>query len=347
MGPLPGTWGLAVANVPSQPTQRPRRPSTLAGVIGIFGVAAGLGAVLGLIVTIIEWREEVAQAHWPVVTAVVQSSSVDSYRTSKQGTVWRLRCHVRYAADWAEHTATLSSRSVQSDADITAMRLWAAQHRRDTSVDVRYDPDQPSHIVFATDDVPGAGPRTGTNVTITLAAATICALCLAFARHFGARQAGASNAPGSQSWPGSQQATPGTRIVMGVIFAACGVLPIVLGTYSALHATHPLTSADFIFAPIALVFVIAGALVALPPRDDATHRLLATLLLTFFAATFDWVAFGPGERHFSGGIGLGIGGVGFSPGETFGRTVFGIVAVLIDVWAIAMWVGQIRAWLRP
>jgi len=335
--------GFAMANVPSLPTQQPRRPTTLAGLVGFIGLGAGLAALFGLVVTIVEWRDEVAQARWPIATAIVQSSSVDSHRTPKGGVVWRLRSRVRYTAGGAEHVATLASSSVQSEADIAAMQAWADQHGRDTSLDVRYDPAQPGHVVFATDDVPGAGPRTRTNVTITLVAATLCVLCLAFARHFGAQQGTATT---SQQPSPVQQPSPGARIALGVLFAACGVLPIGLGTYSALHATHPLTTADLIFAPIALIFVIGGVLVALPPRDDATHRLLATLLLTFFAATFDWVAFGPGERHFSGSIGLGIGGFGFRPGETFGRTVFGIAAVLIDVWAIAMWGGQIRAWLR-
>jgi len=334
--------GFAMANIPSLPAQQPRRPTALVGIAAFVGLGAGLAALFALVVTIFQWREEVAQAHWPVVTALVQSSSVESYPTSKQGIVWRLRCQVRYTAGGAAHAAKLDSRSVQSDADIAAMQAWAEQHGRDTPLDVRYDPSQPAHVVFATDDVPGAGPRTGSNVTITLVAATLCVLCLAYARHFGARQAGVPQAIA----PASQQPSPGTRIALGVLFSACGVLPIALGTYSAWHATHPLTSADFIFAPIALIFVIGGVLVALPPRDDATHRLLATLLLTFFAATFDWVAFGPGERHFSGGIGFGIGGFGFNPGETSGRAVFGIGAVLIDVWAIAMWIGQIRAWLR-
>jgi hypothetical protein len=70
--------------------------------------------------------------------------------------------------------------------------------------------------------------------------------------------------------------------------------------------------------------------------------LLATLLVTCFALTFDWVAFGPGERKFSGSFSFGIAATGFQPGELFGRASFGVGAVVLDIWAIAMWIGQCR-----
>ena len=61
-------------------------------------------------------------------------------------------------------------------------------------------------------------------------------------------------------------------------------------------------------------------------------------MITFFALTFDWVAFGPGERHFTGSAG----GIGFIPGEMMGRILFGLVAVVLDICAIAIWVGLFR-----
>jgi hypothetical protein len=56
-------------------------------------------------------------------------------------------------------------------------------------------------------------------------------------------------------------------------------------------------------APAGLMFVFAGILIALPPEYTKWRNLLATLVITCFAVTFDWVAFGPGERRFTGSIG--------------------------------------------
>jgi len=63
--------------------------------------------------------------------------------------------------------------------------------------------------------------------------------------------------------------------------------------------------------------------------------------VTTFALTLDWVAFGPGTRRFGGGISY-IVNIGFSPSEFFGRVVFGIAAVCLDITAAVMWVGLIR-----
>jgi hypothetical protein len=94
---------------------------------------------------------------------------------------------------------------------------------------------------------------------------------------------------------------------------------------------------------IALMFLLAGIYVGLPPQYRKMRNLLAALVVTFLAQAFDWVAFGPGERHFTGSIG----GIGFIPSETMGRVAFGIFAVVIDLCAIAMWVGQYRQIFRP
>jgi len=59
------------------------------------------------------------------------------------------------------------------------------------------------------------------------------------------------------------------------------------------------------------------------------------------------VAFGPGERKFSGGISFGVIGTGFQPGELFGRTVFGFFAVILDIMAILVWFDKYRRLSSP
>ena len=103
---------------------------------------------------------------------------------------------------------------------------------------------------------------------------------------------------------------------------------------------------------VGLVFTAGGAAVMLRGAagipDDArdlpagtprwlqiVYWLMAVLIAVGLAATGTWVAFGPGERHFT------VGGIISGPiGNDFGRTVFGFGAVLS--WLIAaafLWNG--------
>src|ERR1700748_1713995 len=85
------------------------------------------------------------------------------------------------------------------------------------------------------------------------------------------------------------------------------------------------------------MFVFAGMYMSLP-AESKWRSLLATLVVTCFALTFDWVAFGPGERKFTGDI------MGFRwiSGELFGRVAFVFFAILLDIFAAAMWIGEFR-----
>jgi hypothetical protein len=314
----------------------PRR-TTLAGAVGLFGLFAGLCTVFALIATMVDWREESAQARWPVVSASIERAEISPHQVSQSnggGTVWQLRYRVRYEAE-GERVATLTSRSVRSDEEVAKLRAWAARYRRGGDIDIRYDPSHPARAVFASADVPGTGPRTGTDLQLLMIAATACVGLLALARHLRAKEA---SAPASDAG----NLTPRGRLAVGLAVAAMGFLEIGLNVHAALHATHPLASEDFIGAFASMIFVFGGALLALPPERAGLQRLIGTLLVTTFALTLDWVAFGPGPRRFGGGISSGIIGIGFQPGEIFGRSVFGIGAVILDIVAAVMWVRLIR-----
>ncbi len=57
----------------------------------------------------------------------------------------------------------------------------------------------------------------------------------------------------------------------------------------------------------------------------------------------NWVAFGPGERQFSGGLSLGFFTVSQQSSELSGRIAFGIGAVLLDVLIVAIVVRGYRS----
>ena len=310
----------AVLSSPAVGDSVTQRHTTFAGAVGLFGLFAGLCAIFALVVTLFEWRVEHAQAQWPLASARIEHAELT--------TTGALRFRVSHDAG----VATLSSHSTNDARELAAMRVWLEQHRRGGHIDVRYDPAQPKHAVFASPDVPNAGPRTPTNALFSAVAAIACIVLLALARFLGAREpADAATRPLS----------PQAKVYVGAACAAMGLLTLALGTHAALNVPHA-TGDDFMYAPAALVFVFAGVLLALPPERAALTRLFGALLITCFAVTFDWVAFGPGERHFAGGLSLGGVGIGARPGELFGRAMFGVGAVMFDIVAVVLWVRLLR-----
>ena len=310
------------------------RHTTLAGAAGLFGLFAGLCAIFALVVTLFVWRAERAQAQWPLVSARIERAELVEHVESNGGTSWALRYRVRYDADWQEHAASLSSRSTSNASELAAMRAWLEQHRRGGRIDVRYDPAQPGHAVFASPNVPNSGSRMATNAAFIAGAAAACIILLTLARFLAAREpADAATRPLS----------PRAKLYVGAACAAMGLLTLAIGTHAALTARHAPAADDFMYAPAALAFVFAGGLLALPPERKRLMQLFGALLLTSFAVTFDWIAFGPGERHFSGGISLGGLGIGARPGELLGRAMFGVGAVVFDVVAAVLWLRMLRA----
>ena len=299
------------------------RHTTLAGAVGLFGLFAGLCAIFAMAVTLFQWRAEDAQAQWPLTTGRIEHADLGAHA---------LRYRVRYDADWQERVATVSSHSTNDALELAAMSAWLAQHRPGDRIAVRYDPAQPGHAIFASPDVPNAGPRTPQNVTFTAIAALACIVLITLARFLAAREP-----PDAATRPLS----PHAKVYVGAVCAAMGVLTLGIGTHAAFNLQHAKAD-DFMYVPAALAFVFAGTLLALPPERNALTRVFGALLITCFAVTFDWIAFGPGERHFSGAISLGGLAIGARPGELFGRAMFGICAVVADIVAAVLWVRMLR-----
>ena len=131
-------------------------------------------------------------------------------------------------------------------------------------------------------------------------------------------------------------------MLMGAAFVLAGLYPLAV----AIGVAHPAPAT--VHAPLWVVglagacFVLVGT-AFLAPRDDVRMRgLVVGLTVTSLAIIFDWIAFGPGERHFSGGISF-VGAAVRTSDETAGRVAFGIAALLLD--AFALW-GWYR-WMRP
>ena len=141
---------------------------------------------------------------------------------------------------------------------------------------------------------------------------------------------------------GKQDLSPGGRVAIGLAMTAMGLGIVALGVVYLVQDPRKLVSGEVAALPAGVAFAAGGAMLALPERLVRTRALVGALLITAFALTGDWIAFGPGERQFSGGFSSGPVAVHLSPGETLGRVVFGIGAVIMDVLAVLVWVRLLR-----
>jgi Protein of unknown function (DUF3592) len=319
-----------VTNLPPAGTSRQLKAS---GIAGLFGLFAALCTVLIACVTLGDWQAESNQLRWPVVAAAVERADVVASPRSRReanATMWKLRCHVRYDLNGEARTATLPSRIAYSEAEAATLQSWAAQHRKGSHVDVRVDPSQPDRAVFASEEISAASGRIYTDLVLLGLAALAVAGFFTLSKFLRSREALAGPAADAGS-------ASGGNLAFGLPFAAMGFLIAGLAIHSGIQSTDPVKANAYMGLPAGLMFVFAGIFMALPP-ESKWRSLLATLVVTCFALTFDWVAFGPGERKFVGYVM----GVQWRSGELFGRVVFGLSAILLDILAVRMWIGEFR-----
>jgi hypothetical protein len=313
-----------MADLASRTTQQ----TTPSGVVGLLGLFAGLCVIFAGCVALIDWHAEATQARWPRVSAVVERAEVIvAERDPKEGgrTSWYVRARVRYDVNGKAQATTVTSRSAFSETDAEKLQSWAEQHGHGSEIDMRYDPSRENRATFASAELSSTAGRTRTDLMLVAIGAVACVTLLALARFLGAREARV--VPATDNGEREQP-------VLGIAVAAMGLLVAGEGVYGATQA-NPFNADSLMAVPAGLMFVFAGILVGLPP-DSKWRNLLATLLITCFALTFDWVAFGPGEREFMGSIG----GFGFVSSEWVGRALFGAFAVVLDIIAIGMWSGR-------
>jgi len=313
---------------------RTTQQMTASSFAGLSGLFAGLCAVFAGCVTLSDWHSQITQARWPVVSAVVERGDVvaTSRAPKDGGTAWNLRYRVRYELNGKQLIATPTSNSVFSESEAARLRAWAAQHREGSQIDLRYDPSQENRAFFASAEISGDADRMHSDITLFMVAAIASAGLLTLARYLRAREIRAAPLADSASCGG---------LAVGLGCAAMGLMLTGFALHSAFQA-NPLSADNLMAVPAGLMFVFAGILMALPPEHKKWQTLLATLLITCFALTFDWAAFVPGERRFGGSFM----GFGFMPGEYFGRAFFGVFAVILDIWAIKMWIDRCRQLFR-
>jgi Protein of unknown function (DUF3592) len=166
------------------------RKTTAAGAVAMVGFFAGLCAIVVLLATIVDWRDERARAQWPATTATIDRGIVDIYRDSRGRARWQLRVRLRYEVDGKPRATTLTSRSVRSSEEAGELDAWAKRHPRGATIGIRYDPAQPGEAVFASAaEVPGTGSSVTTDLLLAAIAASACLVLIPLARFLAAREA--------------------------------------------------------------------------------------------------------------------------------------------------------------
>jgi hypothetical protein len=145
--------------------------------------------------------------------------------------------------------------------------------------------------------------------------------------------------------------------VMGVVFILSGVLPVLGGLGMIdLHPTEGTpgwmgvcAGLAFILAGLAVIngYAIAGGVGPdgnLVPDTPfliiLTQHVLGLGIMLLMTTMTGWIAFGPGERHFSMAIALPFIARASQSGELSGRIAFGVATVLLVAMTLGLgWAG--------
>jgi hypothetical protein len=145
----------------------------------------------------------------------------------------------------------------------------------------------------------------------------------------------------------TSELTPRARLVCGLVAMAAGLAPMALASGLLAPSPASMRAPEWVVFLAGCTFFLTSWLILLPERWVRTRGFLGVVLLTGFAAVFDWVSFGPGERHFSGGLSIGpLSGSG-SSSELMGRLVFGIAAASMSLLALWVWGRWVRSLFEP
>jgi len=122
--------------------------------------------------------------------------------------------------------------------------------------------------------------------------------------------------------------------LMAAAFVAMGLMIVAMAADLVHVDPSDMHAPRWVIAAAGMMFVFAGLVIPASQSYSGGEptlwiRLIGLLIMVCFALVFNWVAFGPGEREFTTSVN---GLVVENSGETFGRSVFGFFAVLVDLW---------------
>jgi hypothetical protein len=136
------------------------------------------------------------------------------------------------------------------------------------------------------------------------------------------------------------EASPRMRIALGMALGIGGLSIAIVCIRKFLLAANPMQHDAMPLTLVGLCILFFGATISLPNVVGFRQRLFLALTVTCMALVFDWIAFVPGPREFH--TGSSASHPGGPVNSTFGRVIFGAVAVLMDLFAFYVWRLAIR-----
>jgi len=136
------------------------------------------------------------------------------------------------------------------------------------------------------------------------------------------------------------QLSPGMRKAISIALVVAGLGVAIAGVLNLMAAAKPLSDQATPLTLVGLCVLFMGATIGLPNVVGFPQRVFLALTVTCMALVFDWIAFVPGAREFHAGSSAAH--PGGQVNSTFGRVVFGVVAVLMDLFAFYAWRLSIR-----
>jgi len=139
--------------------------------------------------------------------------------------------------------------------------------------------------------------------------------------------------------------SPRAATAFGALCVGIGLLIVLLAADVIPSDERRFKAPRWVVSAAGLVFVLAGVTLATtstPGAPEGTVRttwrsfLLGGAIVGLMAAILNWIAFGPGERRFGGGVALPVAAVSGPASEWTGRVAFGIGAVIVDVVFVLM-----------
>jgi len=150
----------------------------------------------------------------------------------------------------------------------------------------------------------------------------------------------------------SNQLSRGGAFIFGLLFIACGVMPILM-TVGVMRSTVTRGTPPWVGLCAGLLFVFAGVAIVvdygiadgvgpdgdLKPGTPFSIRLanyvLGLMIMGLMIAVFGWIAFGPGPRAFSSSLTLPFLSKRWASSDLSGRIAFGAGTILMVLMFIA------------
>lgn len=145
-------------------------------------------------------------------------------------------------------------------------------------------------------------------------------------------------------------------IVFALVFFSAGMAIALMGLdvihvpEESIHAPRwviILAGGAFVFASLSIA--LDAVMRVWPGESDVLTALkgfITFLLMVAFAAPFHWAAFGSGEGTFTTTVSIPFLSTSRTGADSFGRIIFGVMAILMDVVFIFFGFRSLMGWLR-